>query len=222
MPLKKIILILTSILILENHADAQNGVLEIGMNSGPSINMMRGNDIIKQLHKPALGFSAGFTLRYQLKSRILFQTRFAMERKGSLISGPAFDFNGNPIGTITTHNNFDYLTFPAQIGVKFGKKNQYFAAIGPYLGYLLQQTEITTSGSNNRVVNNNTTRFQHFDVGASVGIGASFPLNSVLSATVGLQNNLGLYNISKLPVINDGTNKTNSINILLGLAYKIN
>lgn len=66
-----------------------------------------------------------------------------------------------------------------------------------------------------------TDLFKRFDAGLTFGGGAGLLIHDKIYVTAEVRNNLGLYNISDLTVIDGGTVKNNSINFLLGVSYNI-
>jgi len=66
----------------------------------------------------------------------------------------------------------------------------------------------------------NTDNFERLDFGIATGLGVNFPIRNNIFMSLEVRNNLGLSNISSLPVGNDGKIKTNSTNLLIGIAYK--
>jgi hypothetical protein len=132
------------------------------------------------------------------------------------------DEYGNPIGELTFHSNFDYLTIPILGRLTFGKKIEFYVNAGPYLGYLLKQKDITeASGEYPKTEIDNTDNFEKLDFGLTTGLGMNYPLLEKLLLTVEIRNNLGLTNTSSLPVANDGSIKTNSTSLLIGVTYRL-
>ena len=71
-----------------------------------------------------------------------------------------------------------------------------------------------------RTTTNNTKLFKRFDAGIKGGGGIIISLKNKLSFSGEIRNNLGLNNISTLPVYNNGTIKTYSLNLLFSVIYK--
>lgn len=199
----------------------QTNKFDIGVEGSPSLIFLRGNDIIDNLHKPTIGFSGGLFFQYNFKKVVSLRTNIAFERKGSVLTSQTTDINGNPLGEITTNTNFDYLTLPVLVRATFGKKVQFFVNAGPYFGYLIKQTFISKGDNIPTTTSDNTSLDKRFDTGISSGIGLSVPIKTKFAFSFEVRNNLGLYNVSAVPVVNNGTIKTNSTNFLLGFTYKL-
>jgi len=139
------------------------------------------------------------------------------DRKGSLWTGQATDFNGIPLGVITSRTNWDYLTLPVLLRTSFGKKKRFFVNAGPYLGYLVQQVTVTSGDQIATKREYNNARIKHVDCGLSTGLGLNLPLSARCIFSVEVRNNRGLCNISSVPVFGDGSIKTNATVLLLGV-----
>lgn len=199
----------------------QTNRFDLGIEGSPSLTFLRGNDFIDNNHKPTIGFSGGLFFQFNFKNVISLRTNIAYERKGSVLTSQATDINGNSLGEITTHTNFDYLTFPILIRATFGKKIKYFANVGPYFGYLIKQTFASEGDNIPTTTSDNTSLDKRFDTGISTGIGLSVPIKTKFAVSFEIRNNLGLYNVSAVPIANNGSIKTNSTNFLFGFTYKL-
>ena len=199
----------------------QTNKFDIGVAGAPSLIFLRGNDFIDNNHKPTIGFSGGLFFQYNFKKVVSLRTNIAFERKGSVLTSQTTDINGNPLGEFTTHTNFDYLTLPILVRATFGKKVQFFVNAGPYFGYLIKQTFVSKGGNIPTTTSDNTFSDKRFDTGISTGLGLSVPIKTKFAFSFEVRNNLGLYNVSAVPVSNNGTIKTNSTNFLLGFNYKL-
>jgi hypothetical protein len=217
--LKSITILLS--LILAEIAYGQTNRIDLGIEGSPSLIFLRGNDIIDNYHKPTIGFSGGLFFQYNFKKVISLRTNIAFERKGSIMKSPAADENGNPLGVITSNINFDYLTFPVLIRAASGKRVKFFANSGIYFGYLIKQTFVSKGDNFPKISSDNTSRNKKFDIGFTSGIGLSIPIKTNFSLSFEIRNNLGLYNVSAANVINNGSIKTNSTNLLFGCIFKL-
>jgi hypothetical protein len=191
---------------------------DVGVEGSPSLIFLRGNPII-EMSNATIGFSGGLFLQYNLNKIISIRTNIGFERKGSLWEGNATDARGIQIGKTTNNMNYDYLTIPLLVRATIGNKYKFFMNAGPYFGYLLQAKsvfEMPNFYGTSDIKGQNSV-----DFGLSTGLGLLYPLKSKIVLSFELRNNLGLYNVSALPVINDGTIKTNSTNLIFGLAYKL-
>jgi hypothetical protein len=200
----------------------QESKFDIGLEGGPSLTFLRGNDVIDTLHKPTIGFSGGLFFQYNFPKTFSLRTNIAFERKGSVAHVPEYYivYNGNIItmSKYTIDTKFEYLTIPILIKATIGKKIKYFADVGLYFGYLIKQTFVITESTFQIV--DYTSHDKRFDMGIIAGLGLGIPIKNKLIISYEIRNNLGLYNVSKVPLINNGKTKTNSTNLLIGLIYK--
>jgi hypothetical protein len=199
----------------------QTNMFDIGIEGSPSIVFLHGNDFIEKYHKPTIRFTGGFFFQFNFKKIVSLRTNITFERKGSIVPIETFDNNGNQTGDYLSKAYFNYLTLPVLVRATFGKKVQFFVNAGPYLGYLIQQTVIFSGDNVITTTTDNTSHFKRIDIGLSTGLGLSIPMQKRFAFSFEVRNNLGLYNISALPVMDDQTIKTNAINFLFGFAYKL-
>lgn len=199
----------------------QTNRFEIGIEGSPSLIFLRGNDFIDNNHKATIGFSGGLFFQFNFKNIISLRTSIAYERKGSVLTAQTTDINGNSLGEVTTHSNYDYLTLPVLVRATFGKRVLYFVNAGPYFGYLIKQTSVSKGDNVPTTTTDNTFRDKRFDTGISTGLGLSIPIKTKFAVSFEIRNNLGLCNVSSVSVANNGTIKTNSTNFLFGFTYKL-
>ena len=197
----------------------QTNKYEYGIEGGPSLISLHGNQVISEFHNSTIGFSSGLFFQYNFKKIISLRTNLAYERKGSTIKGKALDDSGNSLGDVRGNLNFDYLTLPILVRATFGKRIMYFVNTGPYLGYLLKQTIVSRGEKIPTTTKDDTSLYKKIDLGVSAGLGLLVPYKQHFAFSLEVRNNLGLYNISPELVINGGSIKTNSTNLLLGLVY---
>jgi len=198
----------------------QTSKFEFGLEGGPSLISLRGNDIIDDLNDPTIGFTGGLFFQYNFNKIIALRTNLAYERKGSIVKQQTYDSSSNSYWDVKTNLNFDYLTLPLLNRAPFGNRVLFFVNTGPYLGYLLKQTYVESGENIPTKTLVATSSFKKFDLGVSAGLGLLVPIKQNLAFSLEARNNLGLYDISATPIINDGSVKTNSTNLLLGIVYK--
>jgi len=216
------IILLSTIIFCSTVSFGQTNKFDVGLEGCPSLTSLRGNDFVEAFYDPTIGFSGGLTFQYNFSKLVSIRTNIAFERKGAIAKTQAIDIFGNPIGEVTSHINFDYLTVPLLARLTFRNKIKFFVNVGPYLGYLVKQTFVVKAFNEfPKSTSDNTVYYERIDVGLTAGLGVGLPIKEKLLLTLEIRNNLGLYNVSKLPVINDGTIKTNSTNLLIGIAYQL-
>lgn len=214
-------LILTAFLAaLAGTASAQDKI-SLGAQVGASMISLRGNEIIQKFHEPALGYSAGLTFQYDFTENIALHTGISYDKKGSLVKGTAYDVNGNVTGEFRETTYFNYLSVPLLVRATFGEKIKYFVNAGMYAGYLTGITNVDHNSNDLFLAPANRVDFKDLDFGATAGLGVIFPVTEKISLSAEIRDNLGLANISKVKVINDGTVKTNAANLLVGMNWRI-
>jgi len=219
MTMRHFALLAFSLFILA-HVRSQTNPYEFGVETGPSAIFLRGNFFPSGVYGARIGYASGISFQYNRNSHVSFRTGIHFQRKGAQLKLPFTDANGNEIQGSRTRSNFDYLTMSFLTRISFGKQRRIFLNAGPYTGYLIQQTDITTSsGSKFRVSHNHTRTYDRIDLGIASGFGATLPIRESLVMSVEVRNNLGLINLVA-PSTDDGTLRTNSTVLLLGLAYR--
>jgi len=188
---------------------------------GPSVVFMRGNDVIKQLHKPNVRGSAGLFFQYNFKKIASLRTSIFYERKGSFVRGSYFDDYGNETGKLTINLNYDCLTFPILVRTTFGKKVQFFLNAGPFLGYLIRYSQYVKSDIYPTATYDVTSHAKRFDAGISTGGGFVIPVKTQFAISFEVRNNLALYNVSKFLGVSNVNAQTNSTNFLFSFTYKL-
>ncbi len=209
-------LILIVVLFCSSLLFGQTNKINVGLEIGPSLRSLRGNDFLKN-NEISFGFSGGLTFQYNFTKLLSLRTNISFERKGLTKKIQATDEFGKPIGETTIQSNFDYLTIPLLARFTFGKKIHFFVNAGPFMGYLLKQKEVVEAFED---YTDNTDDFKRLDFGITTGLGMSFPIQDKLLLTIEIRNNLGMVNTSHISIVNDGSIKTISTNLLFGIAYR--
>lgn len=221
MKTKRLILIPLLILAVKSSIGQKKSKLEYGLEAGPGLASIRGNEIIDKYHKAKIGYSAGLFLQYNFKKVVSIHVGLAYENKGSKIEGQAFDSVGFPIGISKGRTIAQYLVIPVLVRASFGTKRMFFINAGPYFALLLKN-QSKASGSNSLFASlDNTKNFKKSDLGISFGAGATIPVTHKFNFLIEARDNLGLSNTSAVPVYNNGDIKYNTFNLLLGISFKV-
>jgi hypothetical protein len=189
---------------------------KIGVNFGGTYSKFRGNSLIENAD-PKMDFLIGASFEYYIKENLSLKTGLNYERKGftnKSFGFEEFEFSSNKIKVTT---NFNYLILPILIKYELGNLKQFFVEGGVFLGYLLN-TKTKASGY---PTDDSTSLNKKLDVGLSFGIGKKFNLNDESNLNIEIRENLGLINISDVEVIDNGTIKTNSLNLILTWDFEI-
>lgn len=205
--------------LLATTARAQSHKFEIGIQGSPSLIGLRGNEMVNDATQTGLGLSAGIAAQYRLTQKLALQTSIGFERKGSFSKGVILDTSGNTIGDVKCLQQFDYLVLPILLRFHFGKQQQFYVNVGPYLGYLLRQNNTVKSDIFPDYCYSDMAYFKHLDAGVSAGFGLNVPVNEVLRLSVECRENLGLSNMSLFPVFENGKVQNHSFNLMIGLHY---
>jgi len=205
----------------------QNSKIDIGIEGGISYISLRGNNLVEYMNDDlSYGFLSSLNISYNFSEYISLKTSIGYERKGTSVNDLAFldEFGSTICNEECKYKlNLDYLTIPLFIQFTYGNKINLFANTGPYIGFLLKGKEVINGAPNQTsdIENIVTNNFKKTDFGISFGIGAKYNIKEKFFISLEIRDNLGLINISSVPVVNDDTIKTNSIIGILGIGYKI-
>lgn len=137
-----------------------------------------------------------------IKAKVIY------DRKGW---GDGYYFSNSK--TVTgVYYSINYITIPIAATIHFGNENNWYANIGPYVGFLLSAKE----NYNNTDLKSS---FSSTDFGGAGGLGIQFPLNNKLKIFFEYEGQLGFSNILvNLTSYSDGaTNFRSAFN--LGLKF---
>lgn len=225
--MKKITFLLFTISLITFKTTAQESKNKFGIQGGLNYSSFRGYDSFTS-DKAGFAYVFGFSFQHQIQENLSIKADLNYERKIQNSKGtveilePTF-----PTGTMEGNYRFkttaylNYVVLPIMIKYNFSGDKSFYINGGPYLGYLLK-SGIKSKSNIPGVINaddEDTNRKKSLDFGLSAGIGKEFKLDTNHQIYVEIRENLGLENISKTEVINDGTIKTNSLNLLVGFTF---
>lgn len=199
---------------------AQDSKLSVGFELTPASVWLRGNLNAESLNSD-IGLITGLTLDYKLVDQIGLKTGITFDSRGAKSSEPAFDQLGNESGTAEIKLNYNYLGIPV-IGSLNLLENRFYIDGGFNLLFLINENHEGPESHMEALVGpkgENSTN--SFDVAFTTGFGGNFPMGERFIFTAGLQLSLGLTNISSVPVVGDGSIKTNSLGLKMGLKYTL-
>jgi hypothetical protein len=208
------------LITLATLTSAQQNKFNAGLEFGPGVNMLFGNEMLRQNAEASPGMSAGLTFQYNFPKILSLRTGVVYDKKGCDFVVIFTDYNGNRTGQAAMHSNFYYVDVPLLVRASFGKKVSFFINAGAYCGYLVKHNYTYTSMQVAIPSYDNTYNYKRFDFGIAAGLGLAIPLGSKILLSFEVRNTTGLLNTSKLHLYNDGSIKTNSITFLTGLAYR--
>lgn len=223
--MKKITLLLFTISLITFKTTAQESKIKFGIHGGPNYSTLWGFDSYADLNS-GLAYVFGISLQYQIQENLSIKTDLNYERKTQKsksyieILDPESSL---PPGTYHVKSTayLNYITLPILLKYNFSKDKSFYVNAGPYLGYLLKsgiKTQVNIPGETN--YDEEDTKYKKsMDFGFTAGIGKEFQLNENHQFYIELRDNLGLSNISKTEVMNGGSIKTNSVNLLVGYTF---
>lgn len=207
------------LLLAAQPVSAQTPRFDLGLQAGPSLSWLRGNDLIDD-SDALLGAAAGMTLQYDLSPVFGVRLGVGYQRKGLREEVLFTDVNGTPMGTADLSYTTDHLTFPLMARASFGQGTRFSVGLGPYAGMLLNATERWSGEGLEGGTNDRTDDLEPWDFGISACAGAAWSLGGALWLNAEVRYDKGLTNISALPVVNDGDVRTNALSLLVGCSYR--
>lgn len=207
-----------AILIGASGVIGQTGRFEAGVHLGAGLGWLRGNRVVDATDA-LLGPAAEATLHYALSDRFGVRAGLGYQVKGMLVEMTLTDVNGNVLREVKSRNTLDYLMIPLMVQASFGNKARITVGFGPYAGLLLRSQQSFGDEENFPTVEN-TDDLEQWDLGISASLGGAFPLSEVLSLRTEVRYDKGLTNISAVPVVDDGTIRTNAVCLLVGCGYR--
>ena len=218
-----VIIVLLALAVFNTPAIGQvNSSLEVGAQHILAFSKLHGNPFVNQMHTHTVSLGRSLYFQYNTKSPFSVRAEPGFERKGSQLDVASTDMNGNPLGMTNVKIKLDYYTLPVLCRATFGSdKVNYFVNAGPFIGYL-NRSSVYVSGGGMPDMDpmNDSGNYKELDAGVSVGAGITIPVKDVIIFSVEARDNYGLYNTSRLPVINNASVKTNSVCLLLAMGYR--
>jgi hypothetical protein len=180
----------------------------------PSLASLRGNPTVINNLDPSLNLTYGLSANFNLIGSHFLTTTLLYEDKS--IRGKLLLQSVQGVETLAVASSFRYLTLPVQWGYRFGKKVKYHFGAGIYASYLIRAASSQESPTLS-FTDDETDRFHPFDFGFSTSFKAYIPLSGKINALVGVDDNLGIFNVSAVPVVNGASIRHNSVGLLVGL-----
>lgn len=204
-------------LLLCSEASGQTSRFEAGLQAGPSFGWLRGNKVIDDadvLWGPAVGlnFQVNLTGHWGLRLGAGFH------QKGSTIDVTFTDSNGAAISDGTVRGELQYLSVPLMVRYGFGEKFRVSAGAGAYAG-VLASARYTTSDFD-FPDQTTTDDYEALDIGLCASVSGALALGGHMGVSAEVRYDKGLTNISALPVVDDGSIRTNAVCLLLGWSYR--
>ncbi|MBS7231439.1 PorT family protein [Flavobacterium psychroterrae] len=226
--MKKITFLLFTIFLITFKTSAQDSKIKFGIQGGLNYSGLRGYESFTN-DNPGFAYLFGFSFEHEIQENLSIKVDLNYERK-TQISKSTIDYwqtaeSPVPIEQIVYKSKttiyLNYIVLPILIKYNLSTDKSFYINGGPYLGYLLKSG--MKSESNYPSIYNDetedTNNRKSIDYGISAGIGKEFKLSGNHNFHIELRDNLGLANIAKGELINGGTLKTNSLNLLAGFTF---
>lgn len=221
--MKKVIWLL--MLMAGLKAAAQNSPA-IGINAGSTLSWLRGNDVAKQ-NDAAVNFLVGASFELPVSNNLSFFTSLNYERKSvsrtipfsSLGMGNVPD-PGDPAfrqGGLDVKYTISYLTVPVSIRYYIGSAKKFYVNGGPYAGFILGDS----AKIDGRDAEDEDGDYKGVEFGINAGLGFRALSSSKHNLDIELRDNLGLTNIYDGAIVNDGSVKTNTLNLIANWSFNL-
>ena len=183
------------LLFLFSVTTAQAQTTLVGITAGPTYCSADGNTRVSNGRD---GYTAGITFQHFFLRRFSLGVDLMYSQRGYTREIPFVSMGGWVRSSTSGVSNFNYLSLPLKIGVKFGKKAYFFANIGLLPAVLLRAEspvlEFDARGNflESRI-ENVTSQTSRFDMGGlwEMGVGAKLSKEIRLSAAFSYQSSFG-------------------------------
>ncbi len=205
-----------TVLFIRSEVLSQTARFEAGLQAGPSLEWLRGNKFIDDTDV-LIGPAAGLTLQYNFSSKLGIRLGAGYQQKGSNTDVTFTDMNGSTIGSGTVRNEMQYMTIPLMLRYGFGEKFRVSAGLGGYAG-ILMSAQYKTKGFD-FPDQTTTDDLENTDFGLCASISGALSVGEKIRLSAEARYDKGLSNISALPVVDDGSIRTNAVCLMLGCSY---
>jgi long-subunit fatty acid transport protein len=215
--MKKIIAIVFFGFISINSMAQSN--FSFGINAGATYSSFRGNPQIEAFNA-GVDFLVGISLEYKLKERLSLIANINYDRKTAsqslyteIIENP--DDPGF-YGDMKIKFKNQFISMPVMAKYKFGTDNSFYLNGGLLISYMLKSQ---LWNDYDDVNTDFTDNYKKLDFGLVFGLGKSFELKNNNKISVELRENLGLNNISNVAIADNGSIRTNSLNLICNYSF---
>jgi len=204
------------LVLIGSGAIAQSTRTEVALGVGPGLGWLRGNSVIDD-SDVLIGSAAAVSLEHRFTPLWSLSVGAGYQRKGMRSTIEFQDVDG--MSEAEYRNELDYLMIPLLMRASFGERSRLVLSLGPYAGYLLEARD--SFQSEGEVLSDATSDdLNKWDAGLSAGLGYSMPLSGKLTLQAEMRYDKGLTDISALPVVDDGSIRTNAVCLLVGCGYR--
>jgi Outer membrane protein beta-barrel domain len=220
--MKKYILLLILFIVGINYSYAQ--IDKIDFTIGPNVSFARGSDLNKNFWNPKISFTGGVGMAYSIGNHSAINVKILYERKGFINTDKIIytdSANVEQVANSEIKLDIGYLNIPILYGYQFGSRIKFIAEVGPYIGVpIYDKIKVEVEGLTN--VQAAQLNSDVVDFGLSIGFNAYYPLSNNLNLKAGLQNYLGMKDISGDFSATAGLLKTNTFSFQLGISLDLN
>lgn len=170
----------------------------------------------------ALHYSQGAFFRWNMLPWLGLQTGVNYEKVGNYMAYKGEDWGGNPVNGYEK-TELEYLSFPLLAKFQIGNRLKLNFTAGGFLSYLLNAWHISFYDlyyPNGEMAAEMTNNFERLNAGVAFGVGVDYSFKNGINIGFETKDQLGLYNTSALPVINNQLIRTNSLQFLARVSYK--
>lgn len=200
---------------------AQNHKFTLGISGGPNYSFLKNNTIEKNHDNAIFCFSSGFTLNYTFSKLLSIETGIGLEQTGSITDYYSMNIDGLHLGEFRYLKHYNYLVFPILLKTSIGDKIIFFTNTGCFISHLTSAQGINQTTYKPNYQSDITNCTNRTNYGITIGIGLSFPLTNRIGFSAEIRNNIGMCNIVKNIPPSFSNEKTNSINLLVGIKYHL-
>ncbi|MFN3968997.1 porin family protein [Flavobacterium sp.] len=216
--MKKIVFTFLLVTFFVGNSFAQ-GKLKVGFNGGLTYSSFRGNPQIETLDA-GVDFLVGLSFEYQLKERLSLVANINYDRK-TATDNPYIEIFDSPddpsfYGRVKIKFKNQFITLPILLKYQFGPDNSLYINGGPFMSYMIKSELWNDYDERNT---DQTDNYKSLDFGLVFGFGKTFKLKNNNKISVEIRDNLGLSNISDVPVVGNGYIKTNSLNLICNYSF---
>lgn len=215
----RLFLVTLVIILFSFNGIGQNEKFSVGIEAGPNMGVLYGNEAINGNSQLGLGFSAGAAFQYNFPKLFSIRTKLAFESKVATQDVTFYGQNGSIFFEGKSISEFNYITLPIMARITLGNRLKFFGDFGGFIGVLINNKQKYRGEGYQFPDTDNTSNMSRIDGGITVGVGGGYQINEKLLLHLNVRNNLGLANMSKLPVVGNGMIATNVTNFLVGLDY---
>jgi Outer membrane protein beta-barrel domain len=214
-PLHTLLLAMLPVAALAQQTPDDVQHLKFGINAGATYAGIRGNNEAEK-NNYALDYLVGVSLEVPLSEKLSLITNLNYERisysRDYYIENSNFDPLIVPGGyEVTVRATMQYLTLPVNLKYYIDPSKTFYINGGVFAGYFLDGITKVEGDK----TEDDYSIFKKINFGVNLGAGMRIPINATNDLNIELRDNLGLVNISDVPVVGNGTVKTNSVNLMV-------